>query len=560
MPAAVGLVMGVPEPVIHDEFAYLLGADTFAHGRLTNPSPPFPEFFEAPHVLVVPTYNSKYPPGQSLILALGQVLFGHPIWGVWLGCGLFAASLCWMLQAWTSRKWAFAVTVMAIMTIGTSTYWAQSYWGGMLPAAGGALLFGGVRRALRTPEPRSALAMGLGLLILANTRPLEGLLVAIPAGIVVMQRLISNRSDRQKTLKALLLPLCAVLLTGGLAMGFYNRAVTGHFTQTPYNVHHSQYFQDGLFLFSRPHVPTRTPPERIAKFYESYRVPSTGTATILLQAFQNAVTRLIRTVCVPFGIIDAPRTGREPYRGALLWFGLLLPCLGVKPNRLFVVTVAAAVLVEAVAWWYLPTYPAPLIPLMLVGVAIAAPAVPGNNKWIRLAGGGLLAVVAGDSLVRWWFSHYAAPVAGLVLACGAITLRRAVMHSQAPDWSRHLARTVTALSAAFLLTLGGLTALARSSEGGDATAAKPPRAQLRAQLEVLSGYHLVFVAYDKDFSIHYELVYNGADLNGARIVFAHDLGAERNAALIQALPGRTIWRARVLNDRTELLPYASGFK
>lgn len=558
MPAVVGLVMGVPEPVIHDEFAYLLGADTFAHGRLTNPSPALPEFFEAPHVLVVPTYNSKYPPGQPLMLAFGQLLFGHPIWGVWLSCGLFAASLCWMLQAWTSRKWALGVTAMAIMTIGTTTYWAQSYWGGMLPAAGGALLFGGFRRALRAWHPRPAIVMALGLLILANTRPLEGLLVAIPPGLVMVRRVISNRSGRQRTLNALVLPLCAVVATGGLAMGLYNRAVTGHFTRTPYALHSSQYFQDGLFLFSRPHVATRTPPERIARFYESYRVPTADTGTILLQALQNGVTRLIRSVCVPFGIIDAPRTGREPYRGVLLWFALLLPCLGVKADRLFVAGAVAAVLVEAAACWYLPTYPAALIPPLLAGLAIAARGVPVSTMCARLAIAALLAVAAGDSLVRWWFSHYAAPAAPLVLACVAITLRRAATRSNAPNWSRQLALTLAALSAAFLLTLGVLTARASPYAGANAADSTPPRAQIRVQLEAISGYHLVFVEYDKTFSIHYELVYNGADLNGARIVFAHDLGTEHNAALIQVLPERSVWRARVSNERTELLPYASG--
>jgi hypothetical protein len=559
MPAVVGLVMGVPEPVIHDEFAYLLGADTFAHARLTNPSPPLPEFFEAPHVLVVPTYNSKYAPGQSMMLALGQALFGHPIWGVWLSCGLFAASLCWMLQAWTSRKWALAVTVMAIMTIGTTTYWAQSYWGGMLPAAGSALLFGGFRRAFRTPQPRSAIVMALGLLILANTRPLEGLLVAIPPGAVTMQRLLSKRSERQRTLNALVLPLCAVLVTGGLAMGFYNRAVTGHFTQTPYGLHSSQYFQDGLFLFSRPHAPTRTPPERIARFYESYRVPPAGRGALLLQALQNGVTRMVQSVFVPFGLVEAPRAGREPYRGVLLWFALLLPCLGVKVDRLFVVGTVSAVVVEGAAWWYLPAYPTVLMPIMLIVVAVAALTVPiSATMWVQLAVAGLLSVAAGDALVRWWFSHYAAPAAPLALACVAITLRRAVARSNAPNWSRYLALTLAALSAAFLLTLGVLTTLALSHPAANAAKLDTPRAQILARLEGAGGYHLVFVEYDKTFSIHYELVYNGADLNGARILFAHDLGTEHNAALIRVLPGRTVWRARVSNERTELLPYASG--
>jgi hypothetical protein len=54
----------VPSPLFHDEFSFLLGADTFVRGRLTNPQPPMPAALETIHVNMWPTYQSMYMPGQ----------------------------------------------------------------------------------------------------------------------------------------------------------------------------------------------------------------------------------------------------------------------------------------------------------------------------------------------------------------------------------------------------------------------------------------------------------------------------------------------------------------
>lgn len=67
-------LLGVPVPSVHDEYSYLLVADTFAHGRLANPPHPMWLSLETFHVSSRPTYSGVLPPAQGFAMAIGQVL------------------------------------------------------------------------------------------------------------------------------------------------------------------------------------------------------------------------------------------------------------------------------------------------------------------------------------------------------------------------------------------------------------------------------------------------------------------------------------------------------
>ena len=191
--------------------SYLLAADTFASGRLTNPTHPMWVHFESMHILEHPTYAAMHHAAQGVILAAGQVAVGNPWAGVYVSVAVMCALLCWMLQGWLPPVWALFGGLLAVLRLGLFGYWINSYWGGAAAAIGGLLVLGAMPRLLRKLRVRDALLLAGGMVILANSRPYEGLLLSLPVCVYLAVRLLKPRGP-QLAAVALRLVLPAALL------------------------------------------------------------------------------------------------------------------------------------------------------------------------------------------------------------------------------------------------------------------------------------------------------------------------------------------------------------
>ncbi|HVX66734.1 MAG TPA: hypothetical protein VHA11_09045 [Bryobacteraceae bacterium] len=330
---------GFPSPRVHDEFSYLLGADTFASGRLTNPPHPLWQYFESMHIIQQPTYASIYPVGQALVLAAGQRIAGHPWWGVWFSVGLMCGAICWALQQWLPPQWALVGALLSLRL--SSSYWLSSYWGGAVAAIGGALLVGAAARMLRRPSALWAFLMALGIVIVGNTRPYEGLVLTLCVGAWVLVRLAKMpKAGRMLVVRRAIGPFAVVFLAVGGWMAYYNMRVTGSATTTPYQISFRTYLYRRMFVWQK----NRPKP--------AYRYPEMRNAYRALE--RNERPRLY------FARVKFLRPFNRYFWAPLLPLALLVP-LGWRSRRARPLIVFSGILLLALALeeWVNPHYTAP---------------------------------------------------------------------------------------------------------------------------------------------------------------------------------------------------------
>jgi hypothetical protein len=476
--------LGIPQPGMHDEFSNLLAADTFSKGRLTNPTHSQWMHFESFHINHQPTYMSMYPPGNGLIMALGQRITGNPWFGVLLATGLFCGGVTWALQGWLPPTWAFLGGMIAVLRIGLFSYWTHGYWGGSLAAFGGALLIGAYPRLKKEPSSGVATALAMGVLILANTRPYEGGVVCLALAVPYLWLFVRQPSElRPRFFKAVALPLAVVFVSAGVWMLYYNWRVFGDPFTPPYASNRAQYAVVSPLIWQ----PERDPPAYHHRVMQDF--------------YTNWELDVHRAARAPGGQLVLTVT-----RAQMFWLFLVGPLL---------------------------TFPILLTAAHLVSLR-GFPVV-----WLAIASN-LVAV----ALSAFTSLHYWAPAATAVLTVETALLRllrsfRLRTRRFGRAWVRLL--VTAALLVVATRTVGLYNRTSVGPEQANHRQLLSGRAQLIAGLKAVGGRHLIVVRYSDTHSAHAEWVYNDADIDASPVVWAREMNPEADARLLQYFNERQVW-------------------
>jgi hypothetical protein len=551
----------VPQPKVHDEFSYLLAADTFSHGRLANPPHPLWIFFDTFHVIQHPTYASMYPPAQGMALAIGKLL-GQP----WIGVLLSVAAMCmaftWMLQGWVPAEWALLGGVLVWARFGVFSYWMNSYWGGAVAATGAALVLGALPRIWDDQRPQDAIIFGLGAGILAVSRPAEGAIFFIPVGAALLWwALRLDVPSRSAAMKRVGLPIVAILAGAAGFIGYYNWRVTGSPVVFPHFIEQRE-ITTALFLWQRDKPPIAYANPQFNDFYHNF-LPS------LYQPSWAAAK------------------GQWWYKSTDFWEFFLGPALSIpflalpwvliKPrNRLLLVQAALSAIGLWVVVYYHAHYAAPLLATVFVLMMQCMRALRRLRFLGRAVGVGLTrlivlfsvligpvyfaqAVVSQPSaLFEWSHRHsvlaLAVPLLVLFLLRVGLSLAR-----------RPVARWRVCLSAGceLLLVIAMVLQLCETQRNLYADAFpyvddlnEPFRKPVETQLAALPGEHLVLVRYSKDHNSGEEYVYNEADIDHAKTDWAREIPGMDLGPLFNYFRNRDVWLYEPDEDDSTVQSYA----
>lgn len=486
-------VWGVPQPAWHDEFSYLLAADTFAHGRVTNPTHPMWIHFESFHIIQRPTYMSMYPPAQGLMLAAGELL-GHPWVGQLLTTALMCCCLCWMLQGWLPPPWALLGACLAAVRLGLLSYWVNGYFGTALPALGGILVLGAFPRIMRSARIVDVVLLGFGFAILANTRPYEGFVFSLPIALVLLIWIAKQKQiPHSVVFKQFVVPLTLILVPAGLAMGYYFWRVTGSAFVMPYQIDRQTYAVAPYFVWQKPRPEPVYHHAEMRRFYVDWELHSFESGRSLVGFARHTGRKIISMWTFYVGpVFSVPLLG--------------LPWL-FRDRRM-------------------------RLPLMITA-----------------------AVCAGALIETWTLVHYLAPAVGLfyLLLVQCIRRLRLWKWNRKPI-GQGLAQAIPVVCVAMIALR--VAAVAAGIPIESRPRQDSGRNAVVRELKSVPGKQLVIVQYGPQHNVHDEWVYNRADIDAATIVWARDMGETQNRELLRYFAKRHAWLVNADDPSAKLEDYS----
>jgi hypothetical protein len=194
--------------------------------------------------------------------------------------------------------------------------------------------------------------------------------------------------------------------------------------------------------------------------------------------------------------------------------------------------------------------PALTVPLL------ALPWVLRDRRITWLAITGVVSIIA-MIVVVFFIPHYAAPITAVILAM----ILHGMRHLRAWRWEGKpsglfLTRAVTLICV--LMVAVNVRMLTARTRAGGLSAFGPVRAAVLERLGSLPGGQLVLVRYKPGHDTLIEWVYNEADIDRSRVVWARDMGDAENQELIQYFNHRTVWLLEPDENPPKLSPYLTS--
>jgi len=178
-----------------------------------------------------------------------------------------------------------------------------------------------------------------------------------------------------------------------------------------------------------------------------------------------------------------------------------------------------------------------------------------RDKRIRLLLIAGAAGFAGSVIVVFFNIHYVAPIVCVIVAM----LVQCMRHMRLSCWDRRpiglfLARSVVVMCV--LLIPAQVRIFAAPPEPGTERSIGPGRAAIEAQLGSLPQGQVVLLRYGANHDPLLDWVYNGADLDRAKVIWARDMGSAQNEELLRYYGDRRVWLLEADANPPQLAPYA----